>query len=151
MEREALDDKIEALFIRGSLLMAGGYVLSWACPFSKKIWSPTFSLMTCGMCAVALALLMVLIDKRGYRSKWMEFFRIFGSNAIAMYALSDILLLPFSAFTWGNGQSIRTSLYGFFLPMVGGEMASLIYAIIFTMVCWLVAWLLYRRKIFIHL
>ena len=54
--------RMQNLFIAGTILTFAGLLLEYGCPISKKIWSPTFALTTCGLAASALALLIWIID-----------------------------------------------------------------------------------------
>lgn len=67
------------LFLIGTTLLFAGYLLSYACPLNKRLWSPSFVLLTCGI--AALALLLYIIDvkqnKSGFRfSKHLERIRL---------------------------------------------------------------------------
>ena len=71
--------RMQNLFIAGTILTFAGLLLEYGCPISKKIWSPTFVLTTCGLAASSLALLIWIIDIKGYK-KWSRFFEAFGIN-----------------------------------------------------------------------
>ena len=47
MEVKDIREKLERLFLIGTILTFAGFLLSYGCPFNKKIWSPTFVLVTC--------------------------------------------------------------------------------------------------------
>ena len=49
MEVKDIHEKIERLFIIGTVLTFAGFLLSYGCPINKKVWSPTFVLTTCGL------------------------------------------------------------------------------------------------------
>ena len=46
--------RMQNLFIAGTILTFAGLLLEYGCPISKKIWSPTFVLTTCGFYALAI-------------------------------------------------------------------------------------------------
>ena len=69
METENLRDKMLRLLLIGSVLAFSGYMLSYACPINKLIWSPTFVLVTTGLASALLAVLMWLIDGKGCK-RW---------------------------------------------------------------------------------
>ena len=58
MEVKDIHEKIERLFLIGTILTFAGFLLSYGCPISKKIWSPTFAIVTCGLASSFLALLV---------------------------------------------------------------------------------------------
>ena len=39
--------KIEKLFLFGTLAIVGAFLFQYGCPLNKKVWSPTFVIMTC--------------------------------------------------------------------------------------------------------
>lgn len=58
---EAKDNtlRIQRLFIFGTLILFAGFLLQYGCPINKKIWSPTYVLVTCGLASQLLALLIL--------------------------------------------------------------------------------------------
>ena len=81
-----LNSHLIKLFLAGTILTFAGFLLSYGCPINKKIWSPTFVLATCGLASSFLALLIWIIDVKGYK-KWSLFFESFGVNPLFMYVL----------------------------------------------------------------
>lgn len=154
MQVKDINDKIERLFIIGALLTFTGFLLSYGCPLSKKIWTPTFALTTCGLASTLLALLIWCIDKRGYVNGCTRFFESFGVNPLFLYVLADILILPFGTFHIFGGEfkTIQTALYHFGLePLFGPEGGSLAYALLFVAINWCIGHILYKKKIYIKL
>ena len=78
------ENKVLRLFLTGFILMSIGYLLADALPLNKRIWSPTFVLVTCGAASMSLATLMYYIDIRN-KQKWCRFFIIFGVNPLFLY------------------------------------------------------------------
>jgi predicted acyltransferase len=154
MQVKDINDKIERLFIVGALLTFAGFLLSYGCPLSKKLWTPTFALTTCGLASTLLALLIWCIDKRGYVNGGTRFFESFGVNPLFLYVLSDILILPCSTFHLfgGDYKTIQSALYHFVLePLFGPEGGSLGYALLFVALNWCIGHILYKKKIYIKL
>ena len=152
---EKLDKQIRYLLIFGVILIFGAYLLQYGCPISKKIWSPTFVLATCGSGAALLGLLIYFIDLKGHSGKWTSFFKAFGANPLVLYLLSEALmwLLDFIEIPW-FGEKI--DLWGFFYlkifsPVLGDYLGDLAFALFVVFLCWLVGRTLYRKKIFIKL
>lgn len=151
--------RINALFIIGTILTFSGFLLSYGLPINKKIWSPTFVLTTCGLAASLLALLIWIIDIKGYR-RWCRFFEAFGVNPLFMYCLGAVLSIVIGAVKvpWSTAQpgmiSIKGAIYqGFLVPLCAGDdtLASLIFALAFVGVNWLVGYFLYKKKIYIKI
>lgn len=125
----------------GTAMLAGGFLLMWLLPLNKKVWSPSFVLVACGMATLLLSLLNYLIDEKGLW-KHHGFWRVFGSNAILCYLLCDVVVWTMHL-TGGHSALMQAMGVNMF--------TSLIYAIGGVMVIWAVVYPLYRRKIFIRL
>lgn len=80
------------LFMWGVVFTFSGFLLSYGCPINKKIWSPTFVLVSCGMGCSLLALLLWLVDMKGYR-KGCLFFESFGVNPLFCYVTASALAI----------------------------------------------------------
>lgn len=152
MNLNDLNDKIERLFVIGSLLVLAGVLLSYVCPISKKLWTPTFAMTTCGIASTLLALMTLLVDKKHKQGRFTEFFHVFGVNPLALYVLSDILLIPFGMLPIVGDKTVQTFCYedvlSSFLPL---PLASLAWACFYVMCCWIVGLWLYKKKIYIKL
>ena len=83
------DRRMLNLFLIGTTLLFAGYLLSYACPLNKRLWSPSFVLLTCGIAALSLALLLYIIDVK-QNKKWFSFFEAFGANPLVIYVFSCI-------------------------------------------------------------
>lgn len=151
--------RINRLFIVGTILTFSGFLLAYAIPINKKIWSPTFVLTTCGLASSFLALLIWIIDIRGHK-KWCRFFEAFGVNPLFMYVVGTLvsLLLSFiripCAAVEGGTTSIHSWLYDLVLvPACFGDrtLASLAFALIFVVFIWCIGYILYRKKIYIKI
>ena len=137
--------RLRQIALYGLMLANTGSLLSLWLPLNKRIWSPSFTLLTSGCCALLLAGITWLTDVRGLRG-WTPPFVAFGRNALAIYVFSELL----SAVARQTGLS--DGLYGFIASWCGApRVASLLYALCFVLVCGLLAWLLFRKKIFIKL
>lgn len=149
------DQRVKNLFIIGAVLMIIGWFASYGLPINKNIWSPTFVLMTCGMGSTLLALLIWIIDIKGYK-KWTKFFETFGINPLFLYVLGGALSILFGCIKLPIGGeliSIHNIIYkSFLLEMIGDKyLASCLYAIIFVCINWCVGYVLYKKKIYIKI
>ena len=152
MSLDNLNDKIERMFIIGALLIIAGVLLAYLCPISKKLWTPTFAMVTCGIGCTLLALLTWAIDKHHYTGAATKFFDVFGVNPLALYVLSDLLLIPISILPLFGGHTLHQLLYNnvltAFLPVAW---ASVTYAILYVLLNWVVGYYLWKKKIYIKL
>lgn len=147
-------DKLLKLFLIGSTMMLVGWLLSYGCPINKKVWSPTFVLMTCGMASSLLALLIWIIDVKGEK-RWSLFFESFGINPLFLYVTASILAILLGAVHIPHGTeniSLHGALYQLGLePLFGPTLGSLVYALLFVGVNWLIGYPLYKHKIYIKI
>lgn len=145
-----LDIVITRLFVLGTALLISGFLLSYACPISKKIWTPTFSLVTCGFASLVLALLIYIIDKKGIR-EGSGFFASFGANPLFLYIMSDVFAILLGCIKV-SGISIHGHIYNALVPLFGETGGSCVYAILFVIFNFaVVAYPLYKRKIYIKI
>lgn len=146
--------RITQLFIIGTILTFTGFLLAYGCPINKKIWSPTFVLVTCGLGALFLALLIWIVDIKGYK-RWSMFFESFGVNPLFMYVFAAILAILFqqSVFPFESEYiSVKKFLYSIVLqPALGDYFGSLIFALLFVGLNWLVGNILYKKHIYIKI
>lgn len=148
-KQPTLNDKIVSLSVIGISLTFAGLLLSYGCPINKKVWSPSFVLTTCGLASLSLALLTWIIDVKGH-SKWCRFFETYGVNALFMYTVGSIVAVLFSRIHFG-GHNIVGLLYGVFSPVFGPKGGSLVYALLFVCLIWLMGYPLYKKKIYIKI
>ena len=144
-----------SLFVLGTTLAFAGFLLDYALPINKKIWSPTFVLTTCGLASLLFGLLCYVIDVRR-RSRWCGFFEVFGANPLALYVLASLISI-FTGFvrlpSLGSSDGFSTLhgliFQGFVVPLCGEQMffASLVYSLLIVVTVWLAGFVLYKRKI----
>lgn len=146
--------RVEKVLIWGTVLAFAGLLLQYGCPINKKIWSPTFVLVTTGFAAQLLGLLIWIIDIHK-KEKWSRFFHAFGVNPLIVYVFAGVFsnLLSNIRFAWqGEPISVKSFVYGVLLqPWAGNYFGSLLYALLFVTVCWLFGYILYKRDIYIKI
>ncbi len=136
------------ILLAGIVLLVVGEVWSWIFPLNKNMWTSSYVLYTGGIAAITLAVLMWLIDEKGYRKLAIPSIQ-FGSNAITAYILSNIIILPFSMGVF-NGNTIQEAYMSGFINLgVQPELASLVWAIFITFLCFIPVNFMYRKKIFL--
>jgi predicted acyltransferase len=144
-QKETVSDKVIALFVVGTVLVIGGYLLSYGLPLNKRIWSPSYVMVTCGLASLLQAFLMYIIDIQK-KSNWTTFFHVFGVNALALYVSSELL-----AILLGN-LGVSETVYGWIHAVIPPlKWASLTYALYFVALNFFIGYILYRKKIYIKL
>lgn len=120
-----------------------GALLAMVLPMNKQLWTPSYVLWTGGLATLALWLAHVLVDRRG----WPAVGRRFGVNAITAYLGSSVMavgLLGSGAWAW-VWQQLATAMPNAL------ELASLLQALAFVGVWWVVAWWLDARRIYLKI
>ncbi len=147
--------KIEYLGLLGAIILMLGFLWDYAMPINKALWSSSYVLVTCGLASLLLAVLIWLIDVKGYK-QWTMFFEAFGVNPMAIFVFAGLFanLISNIGFTTSAGKwmSLKGYLYAEILsPAFGPTLGSLVFALMFICFCWLVALPLYKKKIYIKI
>ena len=135
---------IKRLLIAGAIGIVAGLLLHFAgiCPIVKRIWTPSWTLFSGGLCFLFLAAFSWIVDVRGYK-KWAFPLIVIGTNSIAAYLMAHLfesfladsfrIHLGVRAFQiWGTGHE----------PLLRGAAILVAY--------WLMLFWMYRRKIFLR-
>jgi predicted acyltransferase len=137
--RRELSERATWLFLAGNILIALGLVANIWLPINKKLWTSSFSLFMAGLDFVVFAICLWLVDGRGFK-RAVKPLPIMGMNAITVYMISELLDEVLSALHW------RDPLYhAVFTPLASPYNASLLYAMAYTSLLWLIAYGMYRR------
>lgn len=155
-QKKAIDNwmKINRLFIFGSIILMAGFLLDYAFPINKSLWSASYVLVTCGLASLLLGLLIWVIDICGKR-RWSVFFESFGANPLFIFVLSGILSITLANIKF-SFHGDRYSVWGFWYkvcmqPLFGDKLGSLVCALSLIAVLWAIGHILYRKKIYIKL
>lgn len=142
--------KVIYLFLFGFLATITGVIWNWHFPLNENIWTSSFVLFTSGLASMTLAASIFVVDILQYK-KGARFGVVYGSNAITIYVLADIFAIFFYGIKIG-GSSLNDHFFNFFTSIAGApRFFSMIYALIYVLVLFIPAYILYKRKIFIKL
>lgn len=143
------------LLFYGTIIGVAGLIWGLAFPINKSLWTSSFVLYTGGLAMIFLSLCVWALDLRGWNT-WAKPFLVFGSNPLFAFVLAGLVVKTAGLikYTDAEGKS-RSALYWIyqhvFYPINQAELGSLLYALCFTAVIWLVCLVLYRRRIFIKI
>lgn len=146
--KRELKHRIRGMLTIGGVLTTAGFILQIWLPLNKRIWSPSFVLATCGLAMLLLALILFiehstpLLKKGG--TGWGLL--VFGMNPLFLYVLSEVMAIVFGHF--GINDALFSGIHS---VIAAPQWASLVYALTFVLLNWLVGYVLYRRRIFIKL
>jgi predicted acyltransferase len=137
--RRQLSERTTWLFLTGNVLVALGLIADIWLPINKKLWTSSFSVFMAGLDFVVFAICLWLVDGCGFK-RAVKPFVIIGMNAITVYMISELLDEALSALHW------RVPLFhAVFAPLASPMNASLLYALSYTLLLWLIAFGMYRR------
>lgn len=117
-------------------------------PINKKLWTGSYVFLTVGIDCVLLAALVYVIDFLQIK-RFNYFFEVFGRNPLFIYLLSEIgaILLWFIPV---GSKPLYAWLYDNIFINAGPYFGSFLFAIIFMLFCWLVGYILDRKKIYVR-
>ncbi len=137
--RRQLSERTTWLFVAGNVLIALGLIADIWLPINKKLWTSSFSLFMAGLDFVVFATCLWLVDGCGFK-RLMKPLVIMGMNAITVYMMSELVDEALTALHW------RQPLFNaVFTPLASPYNASLLYALSYTLLMWLIAYAMYRR------
>jgi predicted acyltransferase len=136
---------IRRLSITAALLIAAGLALHFTgiCPIVKRIWTPSWTLFSGGVCLLFLIAISWLVDLRGHRRVAFPFI-VLGTNSLAAYLLSWIAdQLDESVYQHHLWPSALNLFSPVFVPLYVGGLTLLVY--------WLILYAMYKNKIFLRI
>ena len=146
---------VKKLLVYGAAGVILGKVWGLVFPINKLLWTSSYVVYTAGLAMVLLGVFLWIIDIKGYK-KWTHPLKVFGMNPLFLYVFSVFfaisLRFKIADSTTGDMISITKWLYThFFQPFAGNLNGSLLYALSFGVICWLLGWAMYRKRIFIKI
>ncbi|HEX9119778.1 MAG TPA: heparan-alpha-glucosaminide N-acetyltransferase domain-containing protein [Terriglobales bacterium] len=143
--------RVQGMVVAGAVLMVAGEVWGRWFPINKNLWTSSYVLFTGGFALAVLALCYWMVEMRGWRS-WGAPFVWYGSNAITVYAASAALAVFSIKHYVRPGVTYKAWVYGtMFAPLASAENASVMYASAYVLTFLVLAWVMYRNKIFVKI
>jgi predicted acyltransferase len=143
-------EKVILLMVFGLASVTIGYVWGLAFPVNKNLWSSSFVLVTSGLASLLMGAMYYVVDILKYTSGTKPGI-IFGSNAIAIYVISDVISYLFYTISFGTLALSEHFMAGMTTIGFAPKFVSMLYAILFVFINFIIAYILYKRKIFIKL
>ena len=148
--RRTIAEKTAWLLVMGNCLICAGLLMNVWMPINKKLWTSSFAVFMAGMATVVFAICYWLVDGNGWR-RWTKPFVVFGMNAIVVYVFSEILATTLDVIKAEPATSLHGWIYQtIFLPIASPINASLLYAIAYVLICYIPAYVMYRRGWFVR-
>ena len=136
---------VKRFVIAGLILVVAGLLLHLAgvCPIVKRIWTPSWTLFSGGICFFFLAAFSWVIDVRSHR-RWAFPLVVVGMNSIAAYLLADMCE---SFIVSSLHIHLGYRIFRFF----GDGLEPLMVGIAVMLIYWLILFWMYRRSIFLRI
>ena len=129
-------------------------------PINKSLWTPSYTVFMTGWALLMFAAAYWLIDAcdskriRARATAWSKPFAIYGVNALFIFAFSGLVAKMLGYFKLQGAEGTMISIKAWLFAVLGqlplsSVNASLLFALLFNLSMFLVAWWLWRSKIFI--
>ncbi len=136
----------------GGLLLVAAALVCGFISLNKRVWSPSYALMTCALAAMLQGALIALVDVYPTARKWKiskaagRLALVFGTNPLYLYVVSDIVAIALSA------TGLNDAAYGLLHRLIASApWASVAYSLLFVTAMALLGYPLWKRRIFIKL
>ena len=117
-------------------------------PINKKLWTGSYVFLTVGIDCVLLATLIYVIDFLQIK-RFNYFFEVFGKNPLFIYLLSEVGALLMWFIPIGD-KPLYAWLYENVFVKAGPYFGSFLFAITVMLFCWVVGYILDKRKIYVR-
>jgi predicted acyltransferase len=136
-------------------VVAGGFWHRWF-PINKNLWTSSFVLFSGGLALLFLSFLYWMIEVKKWRGAWTMPILVFGMNAIAGFVADSMIYGPGYTFTANGPNGTKMNWHEAAQAWMeaaglGTANASLVYSLGAVAICWILLWLLWRKKIFLKI
>ena len=137
------------LYFAGFAMFLAGGMWNWLFPINKNLWTSSYVLYTSGLGTLGLATCILIVDIWGY-TRWTFLGRVYGANAITSYVLAGMLTVVFYGLKFGGSSLNDWFMNGMTSIGFDPRFGSMLYAIIYMLIIFVPALIMYRKKIFIR-
>jgi predicted acyltransferase len=138
-------EKVKKFALWGGGLIVLGLLLHLMgiCPIVKRIWTPTWTLFSGGVCFLFLAFFYGTIDMLKTQ-KWYFILTVIGANSIAAYVIAHTVDSFISS-------SLKIHLGQNYADIVGTAYAPLLHGFLILFFEWLILYWMYKKRLFIKI
>ncbi len=131
--------------IAAGLLVVSGLILHFTgiCPIVKRIWTPSWTLFSGGVCFLFLAAFSWIIDVRGLR-RWSFPLVVVGMNSIAAYLIAHL---------WEDFiiDNLHINLGYKIFQVFGTGLEPFVIGVVVMIIYWLILYWMYCRRLFLRI
>jgi predicted acyltransferase len=146
-------DKVKHLVSVGAFCVVVALLISPIDPINKSLWTSSYVLITSGIACLVLAFIIVCWDIYQFRIGFNAL-KVYGSNTILLFVLAGIVARALSMIPIhidGRSLAIKPIAFEWLTQFMPAKIASFSFAIMFMLSFYFLAWVLYKRSIFIKL
>jgi predicted acyltransferase len=136
------------LLLAGVTLLFIAWCWNFFLPINKKLWTSSFVLHTVGLDCIILSALIYVIEFLK-KLKWTYFFEVFGRNPLFIYLLSEIGVVVLFMIPIGKTPLFNWA-YRHIFTHAGAYLGALLFAVSWMLFCWLIGYILDKRKIYVR-
>ncbi|ARS35624.1 acyltransferase family protein [Pontibacter actiniarum] len=137
------------LNLAGAAVIAVALVWDLVFPINKALWTSSYTLHSVGLVMVVLGTLMLVIEVAKLK-KWTYFFEVFGKNPLFIFSMSVLVIKTLSFIKVDEETRLSRWIYqNWFLSWGEGEFASLMFALAYMLLHWLMGYWMDRNRIYI--
>ena len=173
MTEKDLWGKVTRALLAGAIMMVLGFLLDYAYPINKAMWSASYVLVTCGLASCILGILTWILDIRlpqlnevkpttvcqkvhhMVANNWYKFFETFGVNPLFIFCLSTWFVVTAAQIKFEYMEKTYALMSFWYkvclVPVFGDKGGSLVSALSLVLLMWAIGSILYRKKIYIKL
>src|SRR2546421_2240489 len=136
---------MKKLLIAGVAGIALGLALHYSgiCPVVKRIWTPSWTIFSGGICFLFLAAFSWVVEVKGFK-KWAFPLVVIGMNSIVAYCIAHFL----EGFL---DSTLRIHLGRYFFQFAGVGLEPFFRGAVILLCYWLILLWMYRRKLFLKI
>lgn len=139
---------IMKLLLAGALMVVAGLVWDPFFSINKPLWTSSYVLYATGIVLLVLAVLITVTEVWAFR-KWTYFFEVFGKNPLFIYIIAAVVIVSLGIIRI-NGASVKGMIYREgFTSWLSPKNASLLFAVVYMLMIWLIGYVMDRRKIYV--
>jgi predicted acyltransferase len=153
LQNKADKQQILHLAVIGVVLLGLGMIWSIWQPINKSLWTGSFVLISSAAACLCLAVIIWLWSVHQIKTG-LNALKIYGSNPIVIYVAAWLLAIFLNRVNLTiseQSNSLQGWIYTSFQSVMPDKLASLIYALMFAILFYFVALVLYKKRIFIKL
>ncbi len=139
---------IAKLMLVGALLLFLAYCWNFYFPINKKLWTSSFVLHTVGLDCLILSAVIYVVDFL-QKTRWTYFFQVFGKNPLFIYLVSELGVVILYVIRIDNTPLFIWA-YKNIYAHAGAYFGAFLFAVSWMLFCWLVGYILDRKKIYVR-